>query len=56
MSVWVGEKAGCELEIVKRAKGERWFTVIPRRWVMEQKCERTQETRHIIAPPVAFGG
>ena len=32
---WVGEKAHRELEIVKRAKGERGFTVLPRRWVVK---------------------
>ena len=36
LTVWVGEKAGCELKIVKRAKGERGFTVLPRRWVVER--------------------
>ena len=36
LTVWVGEKAGCELEIVRRAKGERGFKVLPRRWVVER--------------------
>ena len=35
-AVWVGEKAGRELEIVTRAKGERGFTVLPRRRVAER--------------------
>ena len=34
---WVREEAGCELEIARRAKGERGFTVLPRRWVEERR-------------------
>ena len=33
---WVRENAGCELAIVKRPKGERGFTLLPRRWVVER--------------------
>lgn len=33
---WVQEVAGCELEVVRRPKGERGFTVLPRRWVVER--------------------
>ena len=33
---WVRKNAGCELEIVKRPKGERGFTLLPRRWVVER--------------------
>ena len=32
----VREDAGCALEIVRRAKGERGFTVLPKRWVVEK--------------------
>ena len=35
-AVWVGEKAGCEIGIARRAKGERGFTVLPRRWAVER--------------------
>ena len=33
---WVRENADCKLEIVKRPKGERGFTLLPRRWVVER--------------------
>ena len=33
---WVREAAGCAMEIVKRPKGERGFTVLPKRWVVER--------------------
>ena len=33
---WVREEAGCALEIVRRPKGERGFTVLPKRWVVER--------------------
>ena len=33
---WVRENAGCELVVVKRPKGERGFTLLPRRWVVER--------------------
>ena len=35
-AVWVGEKAGRELEIVAREKVERGFTILPRRRVAER--------------------
>ena len=54
---WVKEATGCKLEIVRRRKGERGFTVLPRRWVVERTpawlgkyrrmskdCERLAET------------
>ena len=34
--VWVRENADCELEIVKKPKGGRGFSVLPRRWVVER--------------------
>ena len=33
---WVRENADCELEVVKKPKGERGFTLLPRRWVVER--------------------
>ena len=33
---WVRENADCELDIVKKPKGERGFSVLPRRWVVER--------------------
>ena len=36
MADWVRENAGCELEIVKKPKGERGFTLLPRRWAVER--------------------
>ena len=57
MADWVREEAGCELEIARRPKGERRFTVLPMRWVVERTfawlgkyrrmskdCERLAET------------
>ena len=54
---WVREEAGCALEIVRRPKGERGFTVLPTRWLVERTlawlnkyrrmskdCERLIET------------
>ena len=53
----VKEATDCGLEIVRRRKGERGFTVLPRRWVvdrtltwlgkhrrMSKDCERLAET------------
>ena len=33
---WVREETGCALEIVRRPKGERGFTLLPKRWVVER--------------------
>ena len=33
---WVRENAGYKLAIVRRPKGERGFTLLPRRWVVER--------------------
>ena len=33
---WVRENSDCELEIVKKPKGGRGFSVLPRRWVVER--------------------
>ena len=33
---WVREDTGCELEIARRPKGERGFTLLPMRWVVER--------------------
>ena len=33
---WAREEAGCALEIARRPKGERGFTLLPKRWVVER--------------------
>ncbi len=33
---WVRENADCDIAVVKKPKGERWFSVLPRRWVVER--------------------
>ena len=33
---WVGRFTGWELEIVRRNKAERGFTVLPKRWIVER--------------------
>ena len=33
---WVWERPGWELEMVRRPRGKREFTVLPRRWVVER--------------------
>ena len=33
---WFRENADCDLAVVKKPKGERGFTLLPRRWVVER--------------------
>ena len=36
MVKWAREEAGCAPEIARRPKGERGFTILPKRWVVER--------------------
>lgn len=52
---WVRERAGWELEIVKRSDDMRGFVVLPKRWIVERtfawlgKCRRlSKDYEHLV--------
>ena len=47
LTEWVRESAGCEFAIVKRPKGERGFTLLPRRWAVERTFARLGNFRRL---------
>ena len=44
---WAREEAGYALEIARRPKGERGFTLLPKRWVVERTLAWLNKYRRI---------
>ena len=58
---WVRERAGWELEIVKRSDDTRGFVVLPKRWIVERtfawlgKCRRlSKDYEHLVSSSEAM--
>ena len=47
LAAWVQEELGAALEIVRRAKGQRGFVLLPRRWVIERSFAHLGRSRRL---------
>ena len=47
LAAWVHEELGATLEIVRRAKGQLGFVLLPRRWVIERSFAHLGRSRRL---------